>query len=226
MPTSQSESLTRRFYDRISHVYDMIADGGEHAARERGLQLLAVKPGESVLEIGYGTGHSIVALAEAAGETGQVVGVDISSGMQQVAQKRVNDSGKQKTVELLVDTVPPLPLDNETFNAVTMSFTLELFPLDLIPSVLDECRRVLKPTGRLGVVSMATVHDNETESVLERTYKWMHTHFPHIVDCQPIDAERLVRAAGFDLDQSERFDLFTMPVAILVATRTSLDQPS
>ncbi|MEZ6147983.1 MAG: hypothetical protein R3B91_21645 [Planctomycetaceae bacterium] len=34
---------TRSFYDRISKVYDVIADGGEHTARERGLAALAVQ---------------------------------------------------------------------------------------------------------------------------------------------------------------------------------------
>ena len=98
-----------------------------------------------------------------------------------------------------------------------MSFTLELFPLEVIPAVLSECRRVLKPGGRLGVVSMATVPPGEHESALERTYVWMHTHFPHIVDCQPIPLEDLVVQAGFTLEQSERIELSTMPVAMVVA---------
>ncbi|QDT11912.1 class I SAM-dependent methyltransferase [Planctomycetes bacterium K23_9] len=217
METKHDESLTRRFYDRISHVYDAIADGGEHKARERGLELLSVQAGESVLEIGYGTGHSIVALAKSVGDSGHVTGIDISSGMQLVAQKRVDDSSGGDRVELLVGETPPLPMKDDSFDVVTLSFTLELFPIAGIPAVLSEIRRVLKPSGRLGIVSMASVPNGEGESVLETTYKWMHTHFPHIVDCQPIDAERLVTEAGFQINKSERFDLFTMPVAILVA---------
>ena len=89
--------------------------------------------------------------------------------------------------------------------------------LDTIPALLTECRRVLKPTGRLGVTSMATVESGDKKSVLEKTYIWMHTHFPHIVDCQPIPLEDLVQKAGFKLLQQERIDLFTMPVAIVVA---------
>jgi len=99
-----------------------------------------------------------------------------------------------------------------------MSFTLELFPLDVIPEVLAECKRVLKPNGRMGVVSMATMDVGDSESALERTYIWMHTHFPHIVDCQPIPLERLLQEAGFTLTKHERIDLFTMPVAVVVAS--------
>ena len=209
---------TQRFYDRISHAYDMIADGGEHTARERGLELLNVQPGESVMEVGYGTGHSLVAVAESVGESGSVSGVDISPGMRDVAAKRVKKAEMQSRVELSVGTVPPLPFDDAAFDVVTMSFTLELFSAETIPQVLAECRRVLKPGGRLGVVSMASVKEGEHESLLERTYIWMHNHFPHIVDCQPIALEDLVAQAGFELKLQERIDLFTMPVAIVVAS--------
>ena len=70
----------QRFYDRISRAYDLIADAGEHKARERGLELLAPAPGERALEIGYGTGHSLEALAAAVGAAGRVVGVDLLQG--------------------------------------------------------------------------------------------------------------------------------------------------
>lgn len=210
-------NLTQQFYDRISHAYDLIANEGEHEARERGLQLLDVQPAESILEIGYGTGHSLVSLAKSVGKSGQVTGIDISTGMRDVAQKRVVDAGVEGQVRLLVAAVPPLPMKDDSFDVVTMSFTLELFPLELIPAVLAECRRVLKPGGRLGVVSMAKVEDGNEPSWLERTYIWMHVHFPHIVDCQPIAVERMLTEAGFTLQRHERFSLFTMPVALVVA---------
>jgi demethylmenaquinone methyltransferase/2-methoxy-6-polyprenyl-1,4-benzoquinol methylase len=215
-----SES-TRQFYDRISGLYDAIADGGERKARERGLELLAVQPGERALEIGYGTGHSIVALARAVGDSGSVDGIDISAGMQAVARKLAAAEGLADRVELSVGEVPPLPYDDDAFDVVTMSFTLELFPLEIIPRVLAELRRVLVDGGRAGFVCMATVPDGEHESVIEKTYKWMHVHFPHIVDCQPIDAERLIADGGLDIVHQERLSLFTMPVAVVVAANPS-----
>jgi demethylmenaquinone methyltransferase/2-methoxy-6-polyprenyl-1,4-benzoquinol methylase len=212
MPSNPAQ----QFYDRISHAYDLIADGGEHVARERGLQLLAPQPGESVLEVGFGTGHSLLAIAEAVGAEGKVAGVDISSGMKDVATKRLHEAGVSDRVNLIVSEVPPLPWEDDQFDAISMSFTLELFAAETIPAVLAECRRVLRPGGRLGVVSMATVSEGDRESVLEKTYIWMHTHFPHIVDCQPIPLETMVESAGFELAKQERVDLFTMPVAIVV----------
>ena len=161
-------------------------------ARERGLALLEVQPGESVLEIGYGTGHSLVSLANSVGDDGHVTGIDISTGMHDVAAKRVAKAKLEQRVDLRVASIPPIPSNLGLFDVITLSFTLELFALDNIPEVLSECRRVLRQGGRLGVVSMATPIRDENESMLERTYVWMHRHFPHIVDCQPIPLESLL----------------------------------
>jgi len=210
--------LTRQFYDRISAAYDLIADSGEHAAREKGLEALDVQPGEQVLEIGYGTGHCVLELAQSVGENGNVSGVDISSGMHDAAIQRLANAGLAERVDLRVAAVPPIPWPDNTFDVVTMSFTLELFPLEQIPAVLAESKRVLRPTGRIGIVSMSVTPDGEKDSVIEKTYKWMHQHFPHIVDCQPIAAARLLEDAKFRLIHETILDIWSMPVAVLVGT--------
>ena len=209
----------RTFYDRISRFYDDIADAGEHAAREAGEDTLAVQPGERVLEIGFGTGNSLVSFAESVGESGSVDGLDISEGMRDVALEKLQRADVTNRVQLTIGDARELPYDSATFDAVFTSFTLELFPLVEIPRVLNEVMRVLKPSGRVGIVAMATVPPSEHESVLERTYIWMHQHFPHIVDCQPIDVERLVRDAGFEISHHDRMSIFTMPVSVVIGDK-------
>lgn len=211
----ERHAATRKFYDRISHAYDVIADAGEHEAREKGLEMLAAAPGEHVLEIGFGTGHSLVDLAQAVGPEGHVSGVDISQKMHDIAARKVDDAGLSDRVTLKVAAVPPLPFEDHHFDAAVMSFVLELFPLEEIPEVLADIARVLKPGGRLVVVSMATTREGEPDSVLERTYKWLHHHFPHIVDCQPIDVAGLVSAAGYENIDEFRMEIWTLPVAVV-----------
>lgn len=221
---AESVPQARHFYDRISGVYDALSDSSEHVAREKGLELLAVQPGETVLEIGYGTGHTLVTLAQTVGSSGKVYGVDISQGMHDVALRRVTEAGMSDRVEICVAEVPPLPYDDNLFDAVTLSFTLELFPLDVIPKLLEDVKRVLVPGGRIASVNMAVVPEGEKDSVLEKTYKWMHHHFPHIVDCQPIDAPKAFEDAGLEIVVRENMKMWTMPVAAVVGKKSSVYQ--
>ena len=213
---SSEDNRTKAFYDRISGAYDLLSDASEHKARECGIERLAVTPGEAALEIGFGTGHALVDLARAVGPKGRVAGIDVSSGMCEQARGRLEREGLENRVTLQCAATPPLPYEDGEFDVVFLSFTLELFALEVIPEVLAEVRRVLKPGGRVGMVSMAEGLPGEKDSLLEKTYKWMHQHFPHIVDCQPIQAESLVEAAGFELAHQERLQMFTMPVAVVV----------
>ena len=59
-------------YDRMSGWYDLLARPSEKKYTELGLRMLSVQEGETVLEIGFGTGHAIVALAQSVGESGGV----------------------------------------------------------------------------------------------------------------------------------------------------------
>ena len=218
-PTNQPHGTNKHFYDRISGFYDSIANANEHTARELGEKLLALQPGESVLEVGYGTGNTVLNLAEKVGPQGKVSGIDVSDGMQTVAQAKVKEAGLSANVDLKVGDAISLDWPDETFDAVFLSFTLELFSESDAPTVLRECKRVLKASGRLGVVGMATVNQDEHESLLEKTYIWMHRHFPHIVDCRPIDFAAAVQEAGFTVAKEERIEIWTMPVAALVAKK-------
>jgi demethylmenaquinone methyltransferase/2-methoxy-6-polyprenyl-1,4-benzoquinol methylase len=211
-----AENPERKFYDRISRVYDLISDSSEHAAREAGLTLLGATAGERVLEVGFGTGHCLVALARSVGPQGRVAGVDISAGMAQVARERLTKEGLADRVDLQVADVPPLPFGDAAFDATFMSFTLELFDASKIPAVLHDVRRVLKPNGRLGVVGMELEKDPNWGT---KTYQWFHRHFPHIVDCRPIDVPGSVQAAGFTIASQERMEISTLPVAAVVGRR-------
>jgi ubiquinone/menaquinone biosynthesis C-methylase UbiE len=204
---------TRTFYDRMSRAYDLVADASERACRDRGIELLDAQPGERVLELGFGTGHALVALAAAVGSNGRVCGLDISSGMLTVARDRVEGTGSRNVVLTLGD-VRRLCFQDATFDAAFMSFTLELFEPEAIPNALAEIRRVLRPGGRLAVVVMAT--NTDTNAMIE-IYKWLHRHFPHFVDCRPIDLRGVLERAGFHLVRKDAMSMWDLPVAVDVS---------
>lgn len=206
------------FYNRISAYYDDLAHSSEQESTENGWKLLAVQNGERVLDIGFGTGHSLVEFAGKVGPEGTVVGIDVSTGMRDVAAERLAKAGLSDRVTLDVGVVPPLSYEDGSFDAVFLSFTLELFPLDQISEVLGEIRRVLARGGRLGVVCMEAPTEKDRETFAEEAYVWMHRHFPHIVDCQPIAVSELLEGAGFTIQSKSDTDIWKLEVAMLVAT--------
>jgi len=206
----------RAFYDRISHSYDAIADAGEHAARVKGERALDLRPDESVIEVGFGTGNSLVDFAGCVGPLGTIAGVDISPRMLAIAESKLREQRLACRIDLRIGDGRQLPFEDGAFDAAFMSFTLELFPLEDIPLVLQEVERVLRPGGRIGIVAMAAAREGERASTLEKSYVWMHRHFPHIVDCRPIDVCATLERAHFAVTSEEDVDLWTMPVRIAV----------
>jgi len=211
----QSKAEIRAFYDKISAVYDLLAEHSEGPVRQGGLDRLALVLGERVLEIGYGTGHSLVQLAKAVGPAGKVFGIDLSEGMQARARARLQEHHLLDRVALACGDATQLPYADVGFDAVFMSFTLELFDTPEIPQVLAECKRVLRPGGRIGVVALTREgHD----SVAVEAYEWTHRHFPNLLDCRPIFARRALEDAGFRTSHSSIMQMW-VPVEIVIAKR-------
>jgi demethylmenaquinone methyltransferase/2-methoxy-6-polyprenyl-1,4-benzoquinol methylase len=205
---------TRAFYNRISRVYDRLSEASEHASRDAGLELLAAAPAERVLEIGCGTGTAAVELARAVGPEGRVVAVDLAEGMLAETAARLTAEALTGRARPLQADARRLPFRDRTFAAAFSSFTLELFEPDDAGRVLAEVRRVLGPGGRLVVVSLA--EPDHTRPMVE-LYRWLHRHFPHFVDCRPIEVERWLEAAGFTVGASRRLSMWGLTVAAVTA---------
>lgn len=201
-------------YDRLAPGYDRFA-AFENPNRRRGVRALALGRGEAVLELGYGTGASLVDMARSVGSEGCVAGIDISEGMARVARGRLEREGLGSSVDLRVGDAARLPFSDSTFDAVFASFTLELFDTPEIPVVLGECRRVLKPEGRIGLVAMDAP---PRRGLMERLYVWTHRKWPGVVDCRPIPVEAELIAADFRPERVENRRMFGLAVAIVVAT--------
>jgi ubiquinone/menaquinone biosynthesis C-methylase UbiE len=208
---------TKAFYNKISNVYDLLADQSEEPIRRAGLEKLNARPGEKVLEIGCGTGHCLVALAQAVGDAGKVYGIDLSDEMLKIARENLEKEGLADRVELICEDAGKLPYAAETLDAIFMSFTLELFDTPEIPEVLAECKRVLRPGGRIVVAGVSKEGEG---GVILQVFEWMHKHFPNLMDCRPIFVRKALEAAGFRIESVENKTMW-IPVEIALAFKTA-----
>lgn len=213
---TRSKAEARATYDAISKWYDALAGGAEAGLRELGLQGLGVQPGEAVLEIGFGTGKGILALARSVGASGKVCGIDISPAMRGLALDRIKQAGFSGWVELRCGDATDLPFEADAFDAVFMCFTLELFDTPEISTVLAECRRVLRPKGRLCTVSMST---SERIGVALSLYSWAHRTFPRFADCRPIPAREFLETSGFGIRKMTNVQMWGLPVSVILGVK-------
>ncbi|MCP4425019.1 MAG: methyltransferase domain-containing protein, partial [Chloroflexi bacterium] len=187
---TRSKEQAKNNYNRLSRWYDFIAGSAEKKYRNIGLAKLNASAGEHILEIGYGTGHSVLALARAVGENGRITALDISEGMHAITQKRIQQAGLSDQVELHIGDALAHPIPPNSFDAVFMSFTLELFDTPEIPLILGKCYEALRANGRIVIVALI-----KKPGTAVRLYEWFHKKMPSAVDCRPIYAQSDLAAA-------------------------------
>ena len=211
--TTRSE--TRAFYNKIASVYDLLSEKSEEPIRRFGLERLDVRANERVLEIGFGTGSSLLELAKRIGPNGQVFGADLAEKMVEVARRKLKDHDLLDRVQLIGADANSLPFMSESIDAIFMSFTLELFDTPEIPVVLGECKRVLRPGGRLVVISLTK---KGRAGAMQEILEWTHEHFPNFLDCRPIFVQQELLAAGFEIKSADLKSMW-VPVAIVLGRK-------
>ncbi len=201
-----------KYYSRLAPWYDFLASS-EKRFILKGLTLLDPLPGEKVLEIGSGTGYAQERIIPSL-KDGFSAAVDISPGMADLAQKRLRQLDLWDHSGLAISDSLPLPFQANSFDAIFSSFTLELFDTPHIPILLSECRRVLKPEGRMAVVSLSK---ESPLGVMGRLYEWFHDHFPTIADCRPIPVRHLLEENGFVVIEFKKMKMWGLPVSLVKA---------
>ncbi len=119
----------------------------------KSLVRLALQAGESVLDVGCGTGVFLPSLAAAVGPDGRVVGLDHSAAFLQDAHKRLDGASLSDRVELVEGDAHELPFADGTFDAAHCERVL-MHAADPARAIA-EMRRVVRPGGR---VVMAEVY--------------------------------------------------------------------
>ena len=195
--------LIRRVYDLWSLFYGWIVEPLERRPRMIGLQRANVQPHDRVLEVAVGTGTAFVEIVRKLDKANVAYGVDLSPRMLAKTRRRASRAG-YTNVGLQEADARALPFRDSSFDVLYNAYMLDLVPSEEIPAVLGEFKRVLKPGGRLVIVSMSKKAGNRL-TLWERIYLRLPARWGAFITggCRPVLLEGLVSQAGFRQVQQE-----------------------
>lgn len=178
MRTPPSPAAIQHFYEWLGRKHDW-AEVYESRAKKRALALLDIQPGMRVLNVGVGTGKDHRRLVQAVAPGGIAVGVDIAATMLRLTQRRTGAPVVQADARAL-------PFADNTFDRLFCAYMFDLLPLpDLRPTLL-ECVRVVRPGGRLVLVSLGEGVTRTSQFVM-RLWKGLYQLAPLACGgCRPI----------------------------------------
>ena len=187
----KNESEVNEMFTRVAPNYDklnnIISLGTQKLWRKKLLAGLEFKPGIKALDVCCGTGDLAIALANRLPQ-GRVTGVDFNAAMLKIAEQ------KAKTIPNLIlinGDAMDLPLEDESFDIVTIGFGLRNVPD--ADKALSEIYRVLKPGGQLGVLEMS----QPTNSLIRVGWKAYFKAFPYLANLSGGAKEQLAILTRF-----------------------------
>ncbi|WP_162605914.1 class I SAM-dependent methyltransferase [Jiangella aurantiaca] len=186
--------MTGGIWDRVAAEYestgvDFFAPLGRELVARAGL-----RPGEHVLDVGTGRGHVLVPAAAAVGQTGRVIGVDLSPAMVELTAADLAGRGVTNATVHVGDAAAP-DLAPESVDAVLAGFMLFLLPDP--GAALHTYRSILAPGGRLAASTYGPPdpHADEARHRLRRR-AGLGADAPDVFD-DPAALAAMVRSAGF-----------------------------
>lgn len=120
------------------------------SATSRTLDRIGLSPGQRVLEVGPGPGRLLIPAAARVRPGGEVVGLDVQSGMIEQLRRR---AAKEASLVAHLGNAEAMPFARASFDVVYLAMVLGEIPDRA--AALAECFRVLKPGGRLSITEMA-----------------------------------------------------------------------
>jgi ubiquinone/menaquinone biosynthesis C-methylase UbiE len=135
----------REYFNQLASKWDRMTTEETRARLPQVIDHLAIKPGDSILDVGGGTGILSPLLYKAAGDRGEIVSLDIAEEM----LKQARNNGYPKSIHYIQADAAAIPLSAETFDLVVC--------YSCFPHFLDKARamaemaRVLRNGGRLAI---------------------------------------------------------------------------
>ncbi|WP_048186436.1 arsenite methyltransferase [Methanobacterium lacus] len=130
--------------------------------------LVELKPGDVVLDLGSGGGIDVFLAANKVGESGKVIGIDMTEEMVRNATKNALE-GKYENVEFKLGEIEDLPIETDSIDVIISNCVINLTPDKLV--AYKEAFRVLKPGGKILVSDLVT-EEELPKNIMQKFQAW------------------------------------------------------
>jgi arsenite methyltransferase len=178
--------------------------------------LLALEPGQTVLDLGSGGGIDVLLSAKRVGPTGKVYGLDMTDEMLALARENQRKAGATN-VEFLKGTIEAIPLPANSVDVIISNCVINLSSDK--DAVLREAFRVLKPGGRFAV-SDVIVRGEVPADVRRNVELWVGCIAGALHDTEYADK---LRASGFVNVEVDPWRVYTIDDARAFLTDAGID---
>lgn len=192
-----------KVYDRGSPFYDLIFGRVSHGGRQKAPELLQLSPGDRLLEVGVGTGLSIPEFPEHV----EITGVDVSRGMLDKAERRMQELGRTN-VHLVKMDASQLEFEDDSFDAVLAAYVISAVPDPV--RVVEEMKRVCKSGGTILFLN----HFRSRNKVVGMTERLLSPLFWKVGFQTNLDLPELLEQTGLTAETRSKLDFMGLWTAV------------
>lgn len=187
----------KRAYKLYAPAYDVVFDWVFRPGREAAIELLAVTPGDHILEVGIGTGLNLPLYPAHC----RITGIDLSEEMLRKAHEKVSELTLTNVILKAMDATV-MDFGDGEFDSALATYTISAVPDPV--AVLREMRRVVKPGGHIVLLN----HFKSERPVVGRLEDLVAPVCTRLGWKSNLALEPLLREVGLAPEATRRVNLF------------------
>lgn len=157
VPVEEKSSLVEGVFDAVAQNYDVMNDimslGTHRLVKRFAIELSAIRPGQTVLDLAGGTGDFSLNFSKLVGDSGKVILADINESMLKVGRNRIIDKGAGSNISYSQVNAEELPFADNTFDCICIAYGLR--NVTDKEAALRSMYRSLKPGGRVLILEFS-----------------------------------------------------------------------